>query len=212
MIEGGPTPVGGRVTDRAVQRETSLFVVRICGAVVVRQVARVAVLGRGGEVSARVALTALQAAVGAGQRKLRLRVIEHRTCPGRRRVALRAIGREPRLLMIRIRRAVIERNMASAAIRGRVCEGAVAMALRTLHGRMRTGQRERRFCVVKGRAGPVGGAVADRAVSRESSLDVIGIRRAVIQRNMASAAARGCPREHVIDVALRALNIAVRAR
>ena len=53
--------------------------------------------------------------------------------------------------------------------------------------------------------------MAERAVGRETCLDVIGIRRAVIQRNVTRAAIRGCPREHVIDVALGALHGRVRA-
>ena len=64
--------------------------------------------------------------------------------------------------------------------------------------------------MIEGRACPVGGAVAERAVSREPGLNVIGIRGAVIQCNVTSAAGRGRSSEHVIDVALRTLNARVR--
>ena len=162
--------------------------VRIRGAVVLRQMARIAVLGRAGEVSTRVALTALQATMSARQRKLRFRVIEDRPGPGGRRMTLGAISREPGLLMVGIGRAVVHRNMAGAAIRRCVSEGAVRMTLRTLHGCVRAGQRERRFRVVKGRAVPISRAMADRTVSREAGLDMIGIRRGVVDRDMARAA------------------------
>ena len=41
--------------------------------------------------------------------------------------------------MIRIGRAVVQRNMTRIAVLGRVCEIATAMTLRALHCRMRSG-------------------------------------------------------------------------
>jgi hypothetical protein len=72
-------------------------------------------------------------------------VIEGCARPGRGRVALRAIGREPRLLMVRIGRAVVQHNMASAAVGRGVRERPIGMALAALHGRVRARQSERRL-------------------------------------------------------------------
>ena len=88
MVKIGTTPIHRRVAQRAIEWETSLLMIRIGRAVVLRQMARVAVLGRTGEVSACVALGALQAAMRTCKRELRLRVIEHSACPRRRRMAL----------------------------------------------------------------------------------------------------------------------------
>ena len=135
--------------------------IRVSRAVVVRQVARIAVLGCTGEVSTRVALTTLQAVMSTRQRKLRLRVIENSACPRCCRMALRAISGEARLLMIRICRAVVQRDVTSAAVRRRVGEGSVRMTLSTLHCTVRARQRERCFRVIERRARPVCRAVAN---------------------------------------------------
>ena len=138
MVEGSPTPIYCRVANGAVQRESSLLMVRIGGAVIIRQMTCIAVLRCTCEVSVRMTLTALHGRVRTCQRKLTFRVIEHRPGPSDRRMARRAISGETGLYVIRTRGAVVQRNMASAAIRRCVRERAVRMTLRALHGRMRT--------------------------------------------------------------------------
>ena len=66
--------------------------------------------------------------------------------------------------------------------------------------------------MVEGGTGPVSGAVADGTISGEPGLNVVGIRRAVVERNVASAAVSWCSGEDVIDMTLSALNAGVRAR
>ena len=114
--------------------------------------------------------------------------------------------------MVGIGRAVVQIDMAGAAVGRGVREKPVRMALGTLHGCMRTGQRKRCLRVIECGAGPIGGVMADRTISRESSLLMVRIRRAVVQRDMTGAAVGRCSGEDVIDMALSALNAGVSAR
>ena len=66
--------------------------------------------------------------------------------------------------------------------------------------------------MIECRTRPICRVVANRTIGREPGLHVIGIRRAVIQRDMTRAAIRRCPGEYVIDVALRALHRRMPAR
>ena len=61
------------------------------------------------------------------------------SAPVYRRVADGAVQREARLFMIRIGRAVVQRNMTRVAVFGRVCECAASVTLTALHGCMRSG-------------------------------------------------------------------------
>jgi hypothetical protein len=65
--------------------------------------------------------------------------------------------------------------------------------------------------VIESGASPVGSAVANGTVRGKGRLDMIRIRRAVVQRDMASAAVRGRSGENVIGVALSTLNAGVAA-
>ena len=138
-------PICRAVANRTIEREICLHVIRIRSSVVLREMARIAILGRVGEVRACVALVALQCRVRARQRERRLRVIEGRARPVHRAVALRAIQRKSRCHVVRIRRRIKERQMARIAIRRRPRKFAAHMALRTLQCRMRARQRERRL-------------------------------------------------------------------
>ena len=113
--------------------------------------------------------------------------------------------------MVRIRRGVVERDVASAAIGRRVRKGPVGVALSTLNRGVRTRQGEWGFRVIEGGAGPVGRAVADRAIRRESGLHVIRIGRGVVQRNVARTAICGRAGEHVVHVALSTLDTRMRS-
>ena len=84
-------------------------------------------------------LAALQAAVCTCQRELRFRMVEHSAGPGRGRMASRAISGETRLHVVGGRCAVVQRNVASAAVGRRACKGSVRVALSTLDRAMRAG-------------------------------------------------------------------------
>ena len=132
MVKACTGPIYGRVADGTVQRKTSLLVIRAGGAVVQRNMARIAVFGCAGEWSAGMTLIALDGGVGSGQRERSLRVIEHGARPGGSRMALQTIRRESGQLMVGVRRAVVQRDMASATGSWRIGERSAGMALGTL--------------------------------------------------------------------------------
>ena len=150
-------------------------------------------------------------------------MIEGRTRPAGRRVALIARGRESRLNVTRIRRAV-EIGLMALHARSRlgqvVCPARTkrgVVALCALQGRVRSGQGESRGSVIEGGACPIGCAVTGLARSRETSLHVTRIVRAVEIGLMAlnARSRRGqviCPaRTERGVVALRALQRYVRS-
>ncbi len=110
-----------------------------------------------------------------------VRVIESRSCPSRRGMASRARSRETRRCVIRIRRAVVVRLVATHARCRQRRVVVVHVAIGAGHGRVRTGQRERRRVVIERRSAPVCCAVAGIARRRETYLRVVGIgRRSVV--------------------------------
>ena len=66
--------------------------------------------------------------------------------------------------------------------------------------------------MIKRGARPIRGVVTDGTISRESSLHVVGIRRAVVERNVTGTAACRRSREDIVHVTLGTLNTAVGAR
>ena len=66
--------------------------------------------------------------------------------------------------------------------------------------------------MIEGGARPVGGAVADRAVSGEAGLDVVGIGRGCEVCLVASVAVGGHCGEVIVDVTRRARHRSVSAR
>ena len=127
MIEGARLPSGFVVTGRAVRREARTVMVRISGAVEVRQVARIAI-GRRASVPVAVAFQAIHVGVRALQREARRVVVEGRVVPRALIVAHRAVRREPRRHVVRIRRRVVIREVAGIA-RGRCSSVTVRVAL-----------------------------------------------------------------------------------
>jgi hypothetical protein len=98
------------------------------------------------------------------------RVIERRSRPCARGVTGGARRREPCRGVVRIRGAGVVRLVAPIASRRQRCVVVVHVAVCACHGGMSSREREGRSVVVKGRAGPVGRAVANIAGCRESHL------------------------------------------
>ena len=159
-----------------------------------------------------MALSALQSRVRAGQREAGSRVIETRPVPRSRGVALCAVLREICLHVVRLCRALEVFQVAACAGRTGQVVVAVHVALRALHGGVRSGQRESCVVVIEGRSRPGGRVVALRASLRESAGNVVGIGRALEILQVAADARRVCARqvEVTVDVALRALNAGMR--
>jgi len=104
-------------------------------------------------------------------------MVKRRRVPRRRRMALLAGGREPRLHVVRIGRAVEILHVARTAIRRRSDELVVDVALRARDGDVCAGQRElRKGIVIEGRRIPRAGVMAGLAGRREPGL---GVRRIV---------------------------------
>ena len=77
-------------------------------------------------------------------------MIEVRVVPIARRMALEAVVRKSGGLVVGIVRIQIILFMTGPAVRGQVIEIAVGMTLGTIHGHVRTGQREVGIAVIKG--------------------------------------------------------------
>ena len=155
VIEYRSGPTRRVVADRAVRGEASLHVVRIRRALVIFDVAGIAIRRRACKFSVDVALRARNVYMGSGQRKWRLRVIEYRASPRCRRVANRAVRRETRLHVIRIRCALVILDVARIAIGRRARKFTVDVALHTGDVHMSAGQRK--LCepvVIESRACP----------------------------------------------------------
>jgi hypothetical protein len=128
-------------------------------------------------------------------------------------MALRAVLRESRTHVIGIRGALEVFQMAAHASRvgaGQVVV-AVHVALRALHGRVRSRQRKARGRVIESRTVPRSRGVALLASGRETGLHVIGIRGALEILQVARTAIRRGTRKLTIDVTLRAGHIHVPA-
>ena len=116
MVEACARPICGRVTNRAISRETGLDVVRIRRACEICLVASVASGRKGCKVVACVTRIASHGGVRARQRERCFRVIEGCACPGRCCVALRAVRREGGGSVVWIRGAGVIGLVASVAV------------------------------------------------------------------------------------------------
>jgi len=138
-------------------------------------------------------------------------VVELRAHPLRRVVAQRAILRETGGLMIRIVRRIEISEVTADAGRARQTEIVVGMALRTLHTRVRPGQRKSGGRMVEAGPGPLHRSVARRAILWEASRHVVG-RGGLLEIDQAAAHTRGVRQgEIVVHVALRTSDCGVRA-
>jgi len=176
MIEGGGLPCTRRVTDFAGLGESGGYVIRIRGAVKVRQVAGIAKRAEARILAAGVTVGARRVDVSAGEREQRLRVIEYRTCPSSGRVADGTIGRESRRRVIRVGRLVEVGGVARGTVFRRACVLTVYVTLRACDVHVSAGQWERRHgAVIEGCARPLGSRMAGFAIGREPGRNVIRI-------------------------------------
>jgi hypothetical protein len=215
VIEGCARPVRRAVARIARRREAGACVRRRVGVVVIRLVARDACgIGRRQAVIAvHVTSGARHRAVETRQREAGCGVIKRPVTPIRRGVALIAGCWEGRLRVIGIRRAVEVRHVALSASATGQAVVIVYVALSALQRSVRARQSETSRCVVEGRGGPIGRAMARLAGLRESSRRVRRIIRAIEIRQVAADASRVRAGQVVIaiHVALRALQGRVRA-
>ncbi len=116
--------------------------------------------------------------------------------------------------MVRLRAALEILQVATHTSRVRGGQGIVPVhvALRALHGGVRSRQGEAGAVVIEGRIIPRSRGVALLAVCRESGLHVVRIGCAVEVLHMARTAIRGRAHELVVDMALRAGDVEVSAR
>ena len=207
----GPCSCG--VARVAGGREACGCMIGVCGAVPVSLVAAVTRSRQRCVVVVGVALRAGDRRMRTCQREPRVVVIERRRAPTTRRMADRAVGREARRYVVRIRCAAVVGLVARVTSRGCVGVVVVRVALRAGQRRMHARQRIIRVLrVVEVDVCPIRCGVARVARGWEASRSVVGIRRAVPIRLMATEARCGQSRVVVISVALRAGDRGVRAR
>ena len=206
MIEGRTVPTRGAMALLAGLGESRLHVVGILRPLEIFQVAADAVrIGfRQVVIVVDVALGALHRRVRAGQRESRGRVIERGVIPRGRVVALGAILRESRVHVVGIGRALEIFQVATDAGCIRVGQVVIAVhvALRALHGGVRSGQRESRGGVIKSRVVPVGRVMALLTGLREPGLNVVRIRGGIEVLDVTRSAIAGRSDEIPIDMAL----------
>ena len=189
--------------------------IRIGGALEIRQMARDA--RRAGQivVVVEVALRALQTGVRAGQGEAGGGVIKGRTGPGCGAVADRAIRREPGGHVVRIGCGLESVHVARSArrIRGAQTVVSVYVALCAGHGGVRASQRPAGGGVIEGPVAPRCRVVALLTGLRESRLRVAWIIGALVIRKMARHASRIRAGQGVVPVyvTLAALQAAMRA-
>jgi hypothetical protein len=139
-------------------------------------------------------------------------MVEYSARPRCCRVAERTVGWEPRLDVIGIRGPVVILDVATVAIGGRAGKFAVDVAQIARDADVRAGEWERSLRVVKDRASPRRRRMAERAIRGESSLNVIGVRGALIVLRMATVAIGWRAGKLAVDVALRAGHADMRSR
>lgn len=177
------------MANGAILRVTCLHVVRAVGRLIILDVAAVAIGGRRRERSAAgMARGAFERGVSAGQRELGGVVIKCRALPARSRVAGVALGREARLRMVGIVCVLEIGEMTAPAGRRRTRELIVLVAGGALHADVRAGQRKRRAVVIERRALPSHKTMAEQAVVRETSRNMVGILGGVEVVDMAAVA------------------------
>ena len=193
VVKLGAFPLRGGVAKRTIRWEACRNVVGIVSRLI--EVGHVAARadGRCAFVDiVDVAAGALHRGVETGQRELRLGVVKNRTLPVCRRVADIAVLGEPGGHMVRVPGAVVVLEVAAVARRGRAFEHIVDVAGCASHARVETSQRElRRRVVVKLRALPLRGRMADRAFLGEPSRHVIGTVGRLVEVNHVAALASG---------------------
>jgi len=163
-------------------------------------------------IAVHVTLRALHRRVRPRQRETGRRVIKGCGCPGCGRVALLTGLREIRLHMVRLCRTLEILQVAAHARRVRAGQVVVIVhvALRTLHRRMRTSQREPSAVVIECRVLPRRSVVALLAGLRKPRLHVIGIGSSVEVLDVARRAVRRCAHILSVHVTLRASDAHVR--
>ncbi len=160
---------------------------------------------RAGVFPIHMALRADGGGVFTCERKLRRRVVELCALPLRGGVATLAGSGEAGALVIRIRGGVELREVTRCAILRRAGKPFAHMALEACGGRMLSGEREFRRCiVVERRAFPLCGGVARLAGSGEARRLMIRICRGVELWEVAHRALAGSSRVLAIDVTLGA--------
>ena len=169
MIEVRSGPVDGRVALRAVLRKTRRLVRRVVGAVPIGLMAVEASAAGEIEVVVDVAGVTGGSGVCACQGKSCGRVIESSSAPVDRCMALRAVLGETRGLMRRVVGALPIGLMAVEAGPAGEIEVVVYVAGIAGGGGVRAGQDKTGGRVIEICAAPVDGAMALRAVLRESS-------------------------------------------
>ena len=211
VIERRSGPVGGVVTGGARGRKSRRHVIWIRRPGPIRLVARIAVGGNGGVVVGNVAGCARRGDMRPGQRERGVRMVERGSGPVGGAVAQRAIQRKSRRYVIWIRGLVVLGEMTSVTggWEGRVI--VVHVAGRAGRRDMSSRQRERRLRMVECGAGPIDGAVTERAVGGERGLDVIRSGGLVVIRQVAAHASERRCRVTGADVALRARQRGVRS-
>ena len=151
MVKRRVTPRRRGVALLASCGEGGLHMVRTRGAVVVGQVTGDArrVGGAQSVIAVHMALRAEHRGVRPGEGETRRGVVKRRIGPRGGGVALQAGGREPRLHVVRIRRPLEIRQMATDAI----CVGQIVIIIHvtqsTLHCRVRPRQRKAGVVVIE---------------------------------------------------------------
>ena len=220
MVERCPGPGRCGVAGGAGCRESRRRVIGIHRSGVIGLVARIAIRRGSGENSSDVARVAGHAYVRAGQWERRVVMIKGSVEPGRGRVANRAVLRKSGGHMIGnsihggsvvviVDVATVAGGWQSACVVVRVASGA-------RHGGVGAGERERGGVVVEGGVQPRRGGMAQRAILREISGDVIGHAgdrgSAGVVLGVATVAIRRQRAREVVGVASRARHRGMRAR
>jgi len=174
VIEGGRSPVGRGVAQRAVGREATGHVRRVSGAGKVGLVASIAVGRQCQVIVIHVALRARHGDVCAGQRERRGVVIERGTCPVGGAVAHGTRSGQTRGRVRRIVGSVVIGLMAGIAVSRNGGVVVVDVARGASDRSMGARQRKHRS-MIKGRGRPRRGGVAQSAIGRETRSYVIRI-------------------------------------
>jgi len=142
MIEGGVTPCRFIMAKRTILAEPGGGMIRFGGRIVVVEVAG-ATGGRCSGVTVRVALDTIRSGMCAVQREAGAVMIERRGPSRAGGVTGRTIRGETGGSVVRVRRCIEIRHVATRAYRGGICEVARGMAPCAILYFMTTGEREK---------------------------------------------------------------------